>query len=349
MTERENTLRAIHFDRPDHVPVSFHINDACWNSYPQEALAELMENHPMLFPKERIPKLPYKPEYKNVARKNHPYIDDWGCLWETTEDGITGTVTGHPLADWNNLRDYHYPDPEICMGIGPVDWQAEQKRIQEDKAAGRLTMAGLRHGHTFLQVCDIRGYENVIYDMEDEEPELSDLLDKIVDFNMVIIQKYLDMDVDIISYAEDLGMQLGPMLSPKNFEKYFSPLYDRMMEPAVKKGTIIHMHSDGDIRLLLPYLLRSGVGIINLQDQVNGISWIEENVKGKVCIDLDMDRQKVTPFGTKEQIRELVREEITRLGTREGGLMLTYGLYPGIPLENIKALMDAIEEYAWYI
>ena len=47
-------------------------------------------------------------------------------------------------------------------------------------------------------------------------------------------------------------------------------------------------------------------------------------------------------------MRALVREEIHRLGTREGGLMLTYGMYPGVPLENIKALMDALEDYAFH-
>ena len=328
--------------------MNFVINYACWDAYPQEALVELMESHPVLFKKASIPTLPYRPDFPNMARKDQPYVDDWGCLWETTQNGITGTVTQHPLSDWDNLKTYHYPDPNLCMGIGPIDWEAEQKRIQAAKNAGQLTMAGLRHGHTFLQVCDICGCENVLYDMEDAEPKLKDLLEKIVEFNLNIIHRYLDMDVDIISYAEDLGMQYGPMLSRTNFETYFSPLYHRMMQPAVEKGTIIHMHSDGDIRTLLPYLLQNGVNIINLQDLVNGIDWIEENVKGKVCIDLDIDRQKITPFGTPKEVRSLVREEITRLGTREGGLMITYGLYPGVPLENVKALMDAMEEYAFY-
>ena len=31
-----------------------------------------------------------------------------------------------------------------------------------------------------------------------------------------------------------------------------------------------------------------------------------------------------------------------------GGQMLIYGLYPGVPLENVKALMDAMERYAGY-
>ncbi len=32
----------------------------------------------------------------------------------------------------------------------------------------------------------------------------------------------------------------------------------------------------------------------------------------------------------------------------EGGLMLVYGLYPGTPLENARAVMDAMEHYSDY-
>lgn len=28
--------------------------------------------------------------------------------------------------------------------------------------------------------------------------------------------------------------------------------------------------------------------------------------------------------------------------------MMIYGLYPGVPLENVEALMDAMERYATY-
>ena len=27
---------------------------------------------------------------------------------------------------------------------------------------------------------------------------------------------------------------------------------------------------------------------------------------------------------------------------------MTYGLYPNVPIENIKAIMDAMEKYAFY-
>ena len=68
----------------------------------------------------------------------------------------------------------------------------------------------------------------------------------------------------------------------------------------------------------------------------------------KICIDLDIDRQQITPFGTPEQIDALIKEEVKKISVPEGGLMMTYGLYPGLPLENVRAVMDAMERYAAY-
>lgn len=348
MNSRENTLRAIRFERPDYIPMQFHINDSCWNAYPQEELFELMESHTILFPDFVRPEIPFHPTFANVARKDQPYTDDWGCVWETTEDGITGTVTKHPLDDWEKFSEYQFPDPRICMGIGTIDWDAVRRHMAQLKQKDLLTKGGLRHGHTFLQLCDIRGYEGLIFDMMDDEPRLRILLDKIVEFNTYIVKQYLDMNIDIVTYAEDLGMQVGPMISPDKFREFILPCYQKMVKPAREKGTMVHMHSDGDIRTLVPALLECGIEIFNLQDLVNGIGWIEKNLKGKVCIELDIDRQKITPFGTETEVDRLIRDEVRQLGSADGGLMMIYGLYPGVPLKNVKALMDAMEKYAVY-
>ena len=345
---RENILKAIRFERPQFIPVNFAINSSCYKAYPQEALFDLMEEHPFLFPDFVRPEIPFVPNYGLCSRKDEPFTDDFGCLWTTTTDGIVGTVTKHPLEDWENFATYKFPNPEECMGIGPVDWEAEKRLVMKMKQEGRFVQRGLRHGHTFLQACDIRGYQNLLFDMMDEEPKLEELLFKITEFNRYIIKKYLDMDVDVISYAEDLGMQVGPMLAPDNLRRYILPCYKKLMQPAKEKGTAIHMHSDGDIRLLAPILLECGVDILNLQDLVNGIDYIKDNLKGKVCIDLDIDRQNVTVFGSEKDIWQLVEKEISELGSKEGGLMITFGLYPGTPLKNVKALMDALEKYAFY-
>ena len=103
------------------------INLSCWNVYPQEQLLDLMEAHPLLFPDFKRPKLPFRPELPTVARKDEPYTDDWGCVWQTTMDGITGTVVRHPLKNWEDFSGYQAPDPDKVMGIGPVDWNEEER------------------------------------------------------------------------------------------------------------------------------------------------------------------------------------------------------------------------------
>jgi len=50
MDARENILRAVRFERPESIPMIFHINPACWHHYQQSALQDMMEAHPDLFP-----------------------------------------------------------------------------------------------------------------------------------------------------------------------------------------------------------------------------------------------------------------------------------------------------------
>ena len=58
--------------------------------------------------------------------------------------------------------------------------------------------------------------------------------------------------------------------------------------------------------------------------------------------------KQITAFGTPQEVDGLIREEVTKLGSPQGGLMMIYGLYPGIPLANVRALMDAMERYAGF-
>ncbi len=341
-----NFLKAVFFDHPDYIPVNFCISGACWHHYPKEVLWELMESHTALFPGFERPGKDWEPWIAPCQHKGIPYTDPMGCVWETYDDGITGLVTGHPLADLSAFgTTWHFPDPDKCDGLYDVDWSEREAHWARCVREGEGFTGGLRHGHTFMQLCDLMGYENFLYAMADEDERLIRLIDGLTEFNLSIVKRHVDNGCTLFGYPEDLGCQTGPMISPALFNKYIKPAYKRLMEPARKAGTAVQMHSDGDIRLLADDLIDSGVQCINLQDLVNGIDWIADKYKGKVCVELDIDRQRITPSGTPAQIDALIKEEVEKLACPDGGLALVYGLYPGVPIENIKALMDALEKY----
>ncbi|MEI7901240.1 MAG: uroporphyrinogen decarboxylase family protein [bacterium] len=348
MTCRENILRAIRFERPEVIPMTFHINAACWHHYDQEALKDLIENHPRLFPTYQRPAGAVTPTYDLNARASQPYTDPWHCVWATTDDGITGSVHTHPLESWDPFDRYVAPDPAVTDGTFPIDWEALTKTVQRARQAGELVWGGLPHGHTFLRLQDIRGYENLIFDMIDAVPQARRLMQMVEDFNYRYVMRWMDLNPDIFSYPEDLGMQIGPMLSPDHFKTFIKPSYQRLMQPARDRGCVVEMHSDGDIRTLAGELVDAGVQVINLQDLVNGIDWIARTFAGKVCVHLDIDRQRVTPFGTPATIDALIREAVEKIGSAQGGLMMIYGWYPGVPIRNAGAVMDAMERYLGY-
>jgi uroporphyrinogen decarboxylase len=348
MMDRATLLKTVRFERPDYIPMTFHINPSCWHHYPKEQLLELMADHALLFPdfSEENWQEPEIPPFADATRQ---FTDPWGCVWETADSGIIGAVVHHALGSWDDFEEYQPPDPNKTTHWAPIDWEKEEESPNPVGFFTSLHSGEIGHGHTFLRLIDLRGYQNLLYDMIDEEPRLRQLIEMVEEFNLGLVRNYLDrLGVEWLGYAEDLGMQRGPMLSPDQFRTYIKPSYKRIIKPAKERGAVIHMHADGDLKLLMEDILETGVDVINLQDLVNGIDWIEEHLKGKVCIDLDIDRQEITHHGTTNAIDSLIREEIERLGTKKGGLMMIYGLYPGVPLENVKALMDAMERYTDY-
>jgi len=153
LSKRERLLRAARFERPDRIPVTMGINNACWHHYPQEALEALMAEHPLLFPNFTPQLLPIKPAYAHWRIAGRLYTDTWGCVWETVENGITGAVSRPALPRWEAFDSYPPPDPETQNWWGRARLAAgvcahrAGARVRE---CGDLVQGSLRHGHTFL-------------------------------------------------------------------------------------------------------------------------------------------------------------------------------------------------------
>ena len=90
-----------------------------------------------------------------------------------------------------------------------------------------------------------------------------------------------------------------------------------------------------------------GVNVINPQVRANGLDNLARVCKGKVCVDLDLDRQ-LFPFCTPADIDHHVRQAVETLGSPAGGLWLRAEIGVDVPLENVEAVCSALEKYRAY-
>jgi len=349
LSDRENYLRTVRFEGPEWIPIGVGISGASWAQW-REQMEEVVLRHPTIFGRYEkgqrdFEKMDFGPVYSGGGRE---FTDNWGCVWRSEIGGIEGQVVGHPLDDWSKLEAYQPPDPLLVGDRGPVDWESARQRNLEAKERGELTTGGLAHGFLFMRLYYLRGFENLMLDIATEDPRLQRLIDMIVRHSRIIVDQYLDMGVDQMGFGEDLGTQTASTISPKHFRKWIAPAYRSLMQPCREAGMEVHVHSDGYIMELIPILRECGVTIINPQDLCNGIDDLAREVKGKMCIALDIDRQRIVPFGTPGEIRELIKEEVMKLGSPAGGLTFVCGIYPPTPPENVDALCSALEEFRTY-
>jgi uroporphyrinogen-III decarboxylase len=110
-------------------------------------------------------------------------------------------------------------------------------------------------------------------------------------------------------------------------------------------GMDVWFHSDGYINDIFGDLIEIGVDVINCQARVVGLDWVARNVRGRVAIRTDIDRQYVLPFGSPSEVKEEVQRTFEACGTPDGGIVACGEISPEVPMENIRALYEAFLEY----
>ncbi|MEM3547198.1 MAG: uroporphyrinogen decarboxylase family protein [Candidatus Bathyarchaeia archaeon] len=346
---RENFLRAIEFKRPEFIPCRVSISWPVWNVY-REKLEDLASAHPLIFRGFKRGSIEYCSEPR-ILKSNRTFTDPFGCVWAFPIQGLQGQVVKHSLNNWSLLRNFQLPDPEDGLpveGGGLVPWNQVYEGLERAREADEPLIGGMPHGFFFQRLYYLRGFTNLMEDFIRKPTQLYELIDMLTEYNLALVRRLLAFrNLDVISFGDDLGMQDRMPISPRVFREFIYPSYFKIFSQVREAGVHAYLHSDGHVVEVVDQLIESGVDILNIQDIVNGVDTIAKLCKGEVCVDLDIDRQLVVPFGTAEDVKKHVCHAVKTLSLKEGGLMLIAGIYPPTPLENIKALVEAMEEFMW--
>jgi uroporphyrinogen decarboxylase len=345
LTSRENYLRAVRFQSPEWIPCGVGCAPAVWQKYGADLTAVHLA-HPRLFP-DFSPPADYWAEMPLAHREGEYYRDNWDCLWYNVHGGLEGQVVESPLADWSAFDSYRPPDPMVSWERGEEvkDWVKIKAECERARAEGRLV--GGSGERLFDRLYFLRGFENLMVDIATDDPHLPALIEMLTDYELRAIRPYLEIGVDLVGFHTDIGTQRSLMISPAKFRQYIKPMFTEIFQTCHAGGALVSLSSDGHVLEIVDDLIECGVSVHDPQLRANTLPGIVAHYKGKLCANVDLDRQSFA-FLTPAQIRDQVAGVVEAMYDPRGGLMISGSIWDEkTPLENIEALSAAVEEFCF--
>ena len=258
-----------------------------------------------------------------------------------TEAGRCGIPIGTPIAeDWSNYKEYRWP-PVFKAGV-------PKYRLYSGHMSGRDEAYYARGAWItfFEQLQQLHGFSATLMDIVLDRPEVYRLRDELLDFQLKVIDQWLEREYQGLHFADDWGTQKSLMIAPEKWRSFFKPAYKAMFSKVKAAGLDVWYHSDGNIIEIIPDLLELGVSVLNCQASVMDRNRLT-NFAGKVCFRTDIDRQTVLPFVRPAQVKEYINQLFHDLGTSAGGIIACGEISEDVPLENIRAMYEAFLEFKW--
>ena len=331
-SHKERLRRALRYETVDRLPTQINYTSKMeqkladhFGVLPQD-LPKLLDNHLV-----RVD-LTYP---KVLSEDGMAQMDWWGAGHDTREEGYF--IRYSPLVETKNLDSFPWPDP-----TAPGLMDAAQRTIQELGAeyfiAPNLGFA------LFERAWSLRGFEAFLIDLALDPGFAGELLDRITQIQLILIERFQELGVDGGYFGDDYGAQKGLILSPASWRKLFKPRLERLFAPFRARGLPILMHSDGQIQPIIPDLLEIGLTALNpVQPEALDHNWLRRSFGGRLAFYGGISTQTVLPYGSPAEVRTAVQACQRELAPDGTGLLLapSHRMMTDIPMENVSALLEA--------
>ncbi len=343
MTPKERWLAVLNREKPDRLPMAFWATGETM----QKMLAYLeCDTEDEMFARLHVDKFAgVGPSY--VGPPTPKGDDIYGCRFKLIDygGGAYSECVYHPLAQYETLDEikanYTWPNPD-WYDYSHLPGQVEANRDYPIQGGG---------SEPFNTYKKLRGMELAFMDLILNPEIVHFCLDKLFGFAYEMTRRILEQvpgKIDFAYVSEDFGSQEDLMYSPEQIREFFVPRMKRMVELTHQGGAFVFHNSDGAIRKILPDMIDIGIDVLNpIQWKCRGMDreGLKRDFGDKVIFHGGVDNQYTLPFGTEDEVRQEVKDNIDLLGPDGYILAPCHSMQVITPPENVIAMYETGYQY----
>ena len=191
----------------------------------------------------------------------------------------------------------------------------------------------------------VLGIERHLLAFYDQPELLHQINTDLTDYTLRLFDELLKICVpDVLTFAEDMSYNHGPMLSKECFDEFLAPYYNKVVPVLKDHGVLPFVDSDGDIQPLIPWLESVGIeGITPLERMAgNDINEIRKlHPRFKILGGFD---KMVMHLGERA-----IRQEFERIlpVMKSGGYIpsVDHQTPPGVSLQDYHLYVSVLREF----
>lgn len=247
-----------------------------------------------------------------------------------------GPVIHNPVRTRSDVEKIQLIEPETDVG-----YVLETIKILRKELDGRVPLIGFSGAPFTLASYIIEGGHSRNFvnskTMMYQEPETWHLLmDKVAE----IVILYLNAQIKAGAQAVQLFDSWVGALSPQDYETYVMPHSKKVFDNLDKSVPSIHFGTN--TATFLDLIKQAGGDVIGVDWHIDiGQAW--DIVGNDVAVQGNLDPTVL--LGPRELIEKKAKEVLDSVGNRSGHIFnLGHGLFPEVPVDNVKALVEIVHE-----
>lgn len=194
------------------------------------------------------------------------------------------------------------------------------------------------------------GFERFVVAARKEREFLRRMIGFHTDLYCVLVEAMADAGLPAMVYTDDLAYKSGPMLNPRLIEELFGEPYRRIIATAHAQGMKIIVHSCGNTTALLEWFADCGFDGVHPLEPTAGmdLATAKGMVGGRMCLIGNLDITHILVDASRAEVFEAVRQAIHDAGPGGGYMVAPDHSHPGISVERLRWMVEAVREYGRY-